>query len=76
MQKLLLILMRLEVFFYFCLWKRVAVFIYFTQARNFMRQMKVGQRAFFYHSNCKEPGVAGLMKVSHPSHQKQTHLPP
>uniref|UniRef100_A0A8C7WMS8 Thymocyte nuclear protein 1 n=1 Tax=Oryzias sinensis TaxID=183150 RepID=A0A8C7WMS8_9TELE len=33
------------------------------QARNFMRQMKVGQRAFFYHSNCKEPGVAGLMKV-------------
>uniref|UniRef100_A0A3P9LZA9 Thymocyte nuclear protein 1 n=1 Tax=Oryzias latipes TaxID=8090 RepID=A0A3P9LZA9_ORYLA len=29
------------------------------QARNFMRQMKVGQRAFFYHSNCKEPGVAG-----------------
>ncbi|XP_004075392.1 thymocyte nuclear protein 1 isoform X1 [Oryzias latipes] len=33
------------------------------QARNFMRQMKVGQRAFFYHSNCKEPGVAGLMKI-------------
>ncbi|RVE64980.1 hypothetical protein OJAV_G00131180 [Oryzias javanicus] len=33
------------------------------QARNFMRQMKAGQRAFFYHSNCKEPGVAGLMKI-------------
>ncbi|XP_062329905.1 thymocyte nuclear protein 1 isoform X1 [Osmerus eperlanus] len=33
------------------------------QARNFMRDMKEGQLAFFYHSNCKEPGVAGLMKV-------------
>lgn len=35
------------------------------QARNFMRQMKDGQLAFFYHSNCKEPGIAGLMQVSH-----------
>ncbi|XP_054650157.1 thymocyte nuclear protein 1 [Dunckerocampus dactyliophorus] len=33
------------------------------QARNFMRQMKVGQLAFFYHSNCKEPGIAGIMKI-------------
>ncbi|KAM6933210.1 thymocyte nuclear protein 1 isoform 1-T1 [Xenentodon cancila] len=33
------------------------------QARNFMRQMKVGQLAFFYHSNCKEPGIAGVIKV-------------
>ncbi|XP_063063388.1 thymocyte nuclear protein 1 [Engraulis encrasicolus] len=33
------------------------------QARNFMRDMAVGQRAFFYHSNCKEPGIAGLMKI-------------
>ncbi|XP_034556849.1 thymocyte nuclear protein 1 isoform X1 [Notolabrus celidotus] len=33
------------------------------QARNFMRQMKEGQLAFFYHSNCKEPGIAGVMKI-------------
>ncbi|XP_043115519.1 thymocyte nuclear protein 1 isoform X1 [Puntigrus tetrazona] len=33
------------------------------QARNFMRDMKAGQQAFFYHSNCKEPGIAGLMKI-------------
>ncbi|XP_033968940.1 thymocyte nuclear protein 1 [Trematomus bernacchii] len=33
------------------------------QARNFMRQMKDGQLAFFYHSNCKEPGIAGIMKI-------------
>ncbi|MEQ2236191.1 hypothetical protein ILYODFUR_010009 [Ilyodon furcidens] len=32
------------------------------QARNFMRQMKEGQQAFFYHSNCKEPGIAGIMR--------------
>ncbi|KAH1175565.1 hypothetical protein KIL84_008439 [Mauremys mutica] len=33
------------------------------QARNFMRDMKVGQEAFFYHSNCKEPGIAGIIKI-------------
>ncbi|XP_018598234.1 thymocyte nuclear protein 1 [Scleropages formosus] len=33
------------------------------QARNFMKDMKVGQVAFFYHSNCKEPGIVGLMKI-------------
>ncbi|KAM4742215.1 thymocyte nuclear protein 1 isoform 2-T2 [Anableps anableps] len=33
------------------------------QARNFMRQMKEGQQAFFYHSNCKEPGIAGIMTI-------------
>lgn len=35
------------------------------QARNFMRdQMKVGDGVLFYHSNCKEPGIAGIAKVS------------
>ncbi|XP_013867875.1 thymocyte nuclear protein 1 isoform X2 [Austrofundulus limnaeus] len=33
------------------------------QARNFLRQMKAGQLAFFYHSNCKEPGIAGIMTI-------------
>ncbi len=28
-----------------------------------MRNMKVDQEAFFYHSNCKVPGIAGLMKI-------------
>ena len=38
------------------------------QARNFMRdQMRIGELAFFYHSNCKEPGIAGLMEVRHAS---------
>jgi predicted RNA-binding protein with PUA-like domain len=35
------------------------------QARNFMRnQMSVGDGVLFYHSNCKEPGIAGIAKVS------------
>jgi predicted RNA-binding protein with PUA-like domain len=35
------------------------------QARNFMRDaMKVGDRAFFYHSSCPEPGIAGIAEVS------------
>lgn len=33
------------------------------QARNFMRAMQVGDRAFFYHSNAKPPGIVGLMEV-------------
>ncbi|XP_078539996.1 thymocyte nuclear protein 1 isoform X2 [Lissotriton helveticus] len=33
------------------------------QARNFMKDMKIGQEVFFYHSNCKEPGIAGIMKI-------------
>lgn len=34
------------------------------QARNMMRDvMKPGDRAFFYHSNCEEPGIVGIMEV-------------
>ena len=35
------------------------------QARNFMRdQMKLGDGVFFYHSNCKQPGIAGIAEVA------------
>jgi predicted RNA-binding protein with PUA-like domain len=35
------------------------------QARNFMlNDMKVGDSAFFYHSSCPEPGIAGIARVS------------
>ena len=33
------------------------------QARNFMRRMKIGDKVFFYHSNCKPPGIVGFMEV-------------
>lgn len=32
-------------------------------ARNHMRNMNQGDKAFFYHSNCKEPGIAGIMEI-------------
>ncbi len=36
------------------------------QARNFLRSMQVGDRAFFYHSNAEPPGIAGLMQIAKP----------
>lgn len=33
------------------------------QARNFIRKMRRGDRAFFYHSNCKTPGIVGILKI-------------
>ena len=35
------------------------------QARNFMRdQMSIGDGVLFYHSNCKQPGIAGIARVA------------
>lgn len=34
-----------------------------TIARNLMRDMKKGDYAFFYHSNCKTPAVVGVMEI-------------
>lgn len=34
------------------------------QARNMLRdQMRVGDRVFFYHSNCKVPGIVGIAEI-------------
>ena len=34
------------------------------QARNMLRdEMTVGDLAFFYHSSCPEPGIAGIVEV-------------
>jgi predicted RNA-binding protein with PUA-like domain len=34
-------------------------------ARNYMRdEMRIGDQAFFYHSSCPEPGIAGIVEVS------------
>ena len=33
------------------------------QARNYMRKMSIKDKIFFYHSNCKPPGIVGLMEV-------------
>lgn len=34
------------------------------QARNFIRDMKIGEKAFFYHSSCAEPGIYGMMTIA------------
>lgn len=41
------------------------------QARNFMRQMKVGDRGFFYHSQ-KEKAVVGTVEVIAEAHPDST----
>jgi predicted RNA-binding protein with PUA-like domain len=54
------------------------------QARNMMRDdMVKGDLAFFYHSNCKEPGIAGIVKIvrdGYPDHtafdSKQKYFDP
>jgi predicted RNA-binding protein with PUA-like domain len=37
------------------------------QARNFLREMQLGDRVFFYHSNATPPGIVGLMCVAETS---------
>ena len=47
------------------------------QARNFMRDaMRLGDRAFFYHSSCAEPGIAGVCEVCAPAHADDTQFDP
>ena len=47
------------------------------QARNYMRDdMRVGDRAFFYHSSCPEPGIAGIVKVSRRAYPDETQFDP
>ena len=45
------------------------------QARNFMRdQMQVGDGVLFYHSNCDEPGIAGIAQVSKLAYPDRTQF--
>jgi len=47
------------------------------QARNFMRdQMHIGDQVFFYHSNCKVPGIVGLATVVRPAYVDHTAFDP
>ncbi len=47
------------------------------QARNMMRdEMKIGDKVFFYHSNCKEPGIVGVMKVASKPYPDPTQFDP
>ena len=47
------------------------------QVRNFFRdQMQVGDQAFFYHSNCKEPGIVGTMEIASKAYPDHTAFDP
>jgi predicted RNA-binding protein with PUA-like domain len=47
------------------------------QARNMMRdQMKKGDLIFFYHSNCKVPGIVGIAEVVKEGYPDHTAFDP
>lgn len=46
------------------------------QARNFLRQMDVGDRFFFYHSSCATPGIAGIGSISRSAYPDPTATDP
>jgi predicted RNA-binding protein with PUA-like domain len=45
------------------------------QARNFMRdEMRPGNRGFFYHSSCEEPGIVGVVEVGRSAYPDPTQF--
>ena len=47
------------------------------QARNFMRDaMRQGDLAFFYHSSCAEPGIAGIVEIASNAYPDATQFDP
>ncbi len=47
------------------------------QARNYIRdKMRVGDLAFFYHSNCANPGIVGIIKITRAAYPDLTAWDP
>lgn len=47
------------------------------QARNMMRdEMKKGDKAFFYHSNCDVPGIVGTVRITREGYPDHTAFDP
>jgi len=46
------------------------------QARNYLREMRVGDGVLFYHSSCDEPGVVGVAEVATDAHADPTQFDP
>jgi predicted RNA-binding protein with PUA-like domain len=46
------------------------------QARNFMREMRLGDLAFFYHSSCPQPGIAGIVRINRLAYPDATQFDP
>src|SRR5438132_13628845 len=46
------------------------------QARNFMREMRAGDKVLFYHSNCDPPAEVGLAEVVREAYPDPTQFDP
>lgn len=46
------------------------------KARNWMREMKVGDKVVFYHSNAEPSGAAGVAEVCKEAHPDRTQYDP
>lgn len=47
------------------------------QARNMLRdEMKKGDQAFFYHSNCDTPGIVGIVRIAREGYPDPTAFDP
>ena len=44
------------------------------QARNFMRQMQVGDGVLFYHSSCEVPGIVGTATIASEAYPDPTQF--
>ena len=45
-------------------------------ARNNLTAMKLGDQAFFYHSSCEVPGIAGVCEVAREAYPDHTQFDP
>lgn len=46
------------------------------QARNFMREMRLGDLAFYYHSNAEPPCIVGSVEIVKPAYPDHTQFDP
>jgi predicted RNA-binding protein with PUA-like domain len=44
------------------------------QARNYIRAMKKGDKALFYHSSCAEPAIVGIAKIESEAYPDPTQF--
>jgi predicted RNA-binding protein with PUA-like domain len=46
------------------------------QARNFLREAALGDLVLFYHSNCDEPGIVGVARITRTAWPDPTQFDP
>lgn len=47
-----------------------------SEANGCLKSMNKGDLAFFYHSNCREPGIVGLVQIVRPAYPDHTQFDP